>query len=239
MLRVLNPNSRKIAPIFGKKKARDKTETHTHTHTHVTPGRLAQTHPRDGDDFNRLRSQSHPRRHQRKRRIAFGGRVWYFVAEFVDTGKKKRCLEFGHKSYPRALVETRNRALSSSSSSLSSSRVSAILSFFFRARMSFFIGTNKSSHADLSLFVCLLCVYTRVTDVRFARGERGLRGVLRVFRRAVSLGHGFRLFAFSQSQKTRGRTFSRFDGRGQSRDVRLPARVRGVWRDWVAKSRRV
>ena len=112
---------------------------------------------------------------------------------------RERCLEFGYKSYPRAraLVETRNRALCSSSSSSSSSRVSAILSFFFARACRFFIGTNKSSHADpSSVFVR---VVTCITDVRFARGERGLRGVLRVFRRAVSRGHGIRLFAFSQS----------------------------------------
>jgi len=87
MFRVLNPNSAlaKFCAHFGKKRAIKQKNIHTH----ATPGRLAQTHPRDGDDFNRLRSQSHPRRHQRKRRIAFGGRVWYLVAEFVDTGKKE------------------------------------------------------------------------------------------------------------------------------------------------------
>ena len=85
---------------------------------HVTPGRLSQTHPRDGDDFNRMRSESDPRRHQRKRRIAFGGRIRYFVAEFVDTGKmtflreRERCLEFGHGNLIRARArKKRARAL--------------------------------------------------------------------------------------------------------------------------------
>ena len=79
-------------------------------------------------------------------------------------------------------------------------RLASLRSFlyFFRARVSFFYrDKQESSHADpSSVFVR---VVTYITDVRFARGERGLRGVLRVFRRAVSRGHGIRLFAFSQS----------------------------------------
>ena len=86
MFRVstLNPKNKKIcvfSSFLGKLRALSTN--------HVTkPGRLAQTHPRDGDDFNRMRSESYPRRHERKRRIAFGGRVRYFVAEFVDTGAR-------------------------------------------------------------------------------------------------------------------------------------------------------
>ena len=56
-----------------------------------------------------MRSESYPRRHERKRRIAFGGRVRYFVAEFVDTGTRFDVLERGawnldiRESYPLAL----------------------------------------------------------------------------------------------------------------------------------------
>ena len=71
---------------------------------------------------------------------------------------RERCLEFGYKSYPRAraLVETRNRALSSSSSS-SSSRVSAILSLFFsRARVVFLSGQTRARTLTPRVFLFVL-----------------------------------------------------------------------------------
>ena len=61
----------------------------------------------------------------------------------------------------------------------------------------------------------LLCL--RLTDVRFAHRQRGVRGVLRVFRRAMSHGHGFRVY--SLPKPNRKQTFSRFDCGRKFRNV--------------------
>lgn len=160
MLRVLNPNSRKIAPIFGKKRAIKQKHIHIHTHmlhpdvslklTLATATILAGYALRVASVVTRENGES-------LLAVVFG----ILLPSLLIQVRRRGAWNLG-TNLIRALVETRNRALSSSSRLLCR-RLASLRSFlFFFARACRFLSGQTRARTLTFLYSCVCYVYTHV-----------------------------------------------------------------------------